>query len=324
VTAASAQTGTTTASLRQLADRRSFLIGAAVQSGLLSEPNYASTLAAQFNVLVAENDMKFESTEPREGKFDFAKGDKIVAFAQKHKMQVRGHTLVWHTQVPSWVREDRCKDAEKILKTHVTSVANHFKGKIFAWDVVNEGIDDDGNLRDTFWARCIGPNYIEKAFRWAHDADPNAQLFYNDYGIERDGVKAKRVFDLVSALKKKGVPIHGVGLQMHLDGVPSDMFLGRYMNQFEEIGLEVHITEMDVRLREPAGTQSLALQAEAYKRAIRRCLQAKNCTALVMWGFTDKYSWVPQFFDGYGSALIFDKTYKPKLAYRALLTELGK
>jgi endo-1,4-beta-xylanase len=311
-----------TPTLRLLAEQRKLSIGAAVRSELLTDAQYAKTLSTEFNMLTAENDMKFSSVQPREGKFDFARGDKIVAFAQKHKMKVRGHTLVWHTQVANWVTESRCKDAEKILQTHITNVVKHFKGKLVAWDVVNEGIDDNAQLRDTFWSRCIGDSYIEKAFRWARAADPTVKLFYNDYGIEFDGAKAKRVFELVSKLKKAGVPIDGVGLQMHLDRPPSDVFLGKYMKQFEDIGLDVHITEMDVRLPQPAGFRDFEMQTLAYRMAMRRCLQAKNCTAFVLWGFTDRHSWIPDFFNKYGSALIFDEAYKPKSAYKALIDEL--
>jgi endo-1,4-beta-xylanase len=321
---AAAQSGATPTTLRQAADKRGFLIGAAVNPDLLSQPDYARTLSEQFNTVVAENAMKFASVQPREGKFDFAAADKLVAFAQKNNMRVRGHALVWHSQVSDWVTEARCKDAEKILRAHITTVAGHFKGKVFAWDVVNEGLDEDGSLRDTFWARCIGPDYIEKAFRWAHAADPKAKLFYNDYGIESEGVKARRAYDLVSDLKKRGVPIHGVGLQMHLDRIISDVFVARYMQQFADLGLEVHITEMDVRLPEPAGTRDVLMQTEAYRMIARRCVQAKNCTALLTWGVSDRYSWIPDFFPGYGSALLFDKEYQPKPAFKAVLSELTK
>jgi len=222
------------------------------------------------------------------------------------------------------VTEARCKDAEKILRAHVTAVAGHFRGKVFAWDVVNEGLDEDGSLRDTFWLRCIGPDYIEKAFRWAHTADPKAKLFYNDYGIETEGVKARRAYDLVGDLKKRGVPIHGVGLQMHLDRIISDVFVARTMQQFADLGLEVHITEMDVRLPEPAGTRDVLMQTEAYRMMARRCVQAKNCTALLTWGVSDRYSWIPDFFPGYGSALLFNKDYQPKPAFKAVIEELSK
>lgn len=310
--------------LRQAADRHGLLVGAAVAPDLLGQTDYARTLTTHFNTLVAENAMKFASLQPREGEFTFADADKLVAFAEKHKMRVRGHTLVWHSQVGQWVTEARCKDAEKILQTHIATVMRHFKGRVFAWDVVNEGVADDGTMRQTFWSRCIGPDYIERAFRWAHAADPRAKLFYNDYNIERDGAKARRVFALVSELKKKGVPIHGVGLQMHVDRIPADVFLASYMQQFADIGLEVHITEMDVRLPQPAGARELSLQAEAYRVAMRRCIEARNCTAFLVWGVTDRYSWIPGFFPGYGSALLFDENYQPKPAFKAVLNELNR
>jgi endo-1,4-beta-xylanase len=239
-------------------------------------------------------------------------------------MKVRGHTLVWHSQVADWVTEARCKDAETILRDHITAVVGHFRGKVFAWDVVNEGLAEDGALRDTFWLRCIGPDYIEKAFRWAHAADPKTELFYNDYGIERPGPKAERAFELVRDLKAKGAPIDGIGLQMHLDRIPVDVFLAGYMRRIAGLGLDVHMTEMDVRLPEPAGSGALALQADAYRMAMRRCAQARNCTAFLTWGVSDRHSWIPDFFDGYGSALLFDRNYQPKPAFTAVLSELTK
>lgn len=310
--------------LRQAAEKHDLLIGAAVRPDLFSKPGYTETLSSQFNLITPENAMKFENTEPAEGKFDFREADQIVEFAQKHNMKVRGHTLVWHQQMPKWVTEDRCKEAESILKKHIAGVAGHFKGKLIAWDVVNEGLDEDGKLRDTFWLRCIGPNYIEKAFRWAHEADPKAKLFYNDYGIEFPGDKAEAAFTLVNDLKKKGVPIHGIGLQMHLDRIPADRFIADYMQRFEDIGIEVHITEMDVRLPMPLQARDVSMQVDAYRLAIRRCVEAPNCKAFVMWGVSDRYSWIPQFFTGYGSALLFDEDFKPKPAFRAVLAELSK
>jgi endo-1,4-beta-xylanase len=310
--------------LRQVAEKHDLLIGAAVRPDLFNKPGYTETLSSQFNLVTAENAMKFENTEPAEGKFDFREADQIVDFALKHKMKVRGHTLVWHQQVADWVTEERCKDAESILKRHIAGVAGHFKGKLIAWDVVNEALDDDGKMRDTFWLRCIGPDYIEKAFRWASTADPNAKLFYNDYNIESPGDKAEAAFTLVSNLKKKGVPIDGIGLQMHLDRVPSDVFLAKYMQRFAAIGIDVHITEMDVRLPMPQQARDLSMQADAYRMALRRCVEAPNCKAFVTWGVGDRYSWIPQFFKGFGSALLFDDDFKPKPAFRAALAELSK
>lgn len=310
--------------LRQAAEKHDLLVGAAIRPDLFAKPGYTETTASQFNLVTAENAMKFDSTQPVEGRFDFRQADQIIDFAQQNKMKVRGHTLVWHNQVAKWVTEDRCKDAEGILKAHIAGVAGHFKGKLVAWDVVNEALDDDGALRDTFWRRCIGPDYIEKAFRWAHTADPEAKLFYNDYGIEFAGDKAEATFKLVDTLKKKGVPIHGVGLQMHLDRMPSDVFLAHYMKRFDDIGIEVHITEMDVRLPLPLQARDVTMQTEAYRMVMRRCLEAPNCKAFVTWGVTDRYSWIPDFFKGTGSPLLFDARYQPKPAFHSVLAELNK
>jgi endo-1,4-beta-xylanase len=314
----------TPATLRQAAARHDLSIGAAVRPEYFSQSEYAGTLSTHFNMLTAENAMKFENMQPAEGKFNFMPGDQIIDFSRKHNMTVRGHALVWHQQVAKWVTEDRCKDAERILKAHIAGVAGHYKGQIVAWDVVNEGLDDDGKLRDTFWRRCIGPDYIEKAFRWTHEADPKAKLFYNDFNIEFAGPKAEAAFELVQSLKKKGVPIHGIGLQMHLDRMPSDVFLAKYMKRFDDISIEVHVTEMDVRLPMPLQARDVAMQSEAYRMVMRRCLEAPNCKAFVTWGVTDRYSWIPNFFKGTGSALLFDEQYQPKPAFRAVLAELNK
>jgi endo-1,4-beta-xylanase len=308
--------------LRWHADRARFLVGAAVDMNALAKDRaYADLLAREVNAVVAENVMKPESLQPSEGSFDYSVADRLVAFARKHGMRVRGHTLVWHAQLPKWMNESRCKDAELLMRRHIQTVVRHFKGKIVAWDVVNEGIDDaDGvGLRQTFWYRCVGPDYIEKAFQWAHAADPSAKLFYNDYGIEQDGDKSEAVYALVKSLKEKGVPIHGVGLQTHLDGPISAIFLERYMKRLTDLGLEVQITEMDVRLKLPPSRGSLERQAAAYGTVLSVCLANPRCSAFVMWGITDRYSWVPYSFEGHGEALIFDASLKPKAAHAAML-----
>lgn len=213
-----------------------------------------------------------------------------------------------------------------ILKNHIYTVVGRYRGRIYAWDVVNEAIADDGSLRRTIWLEKIGPEYIELAFRWAHEADPNALLFYNDYNAEGLGPKSDAVYNLVKNLLEKGVPIHGVGLQMHVsvEWPPNTNDIYANIKRLNELGLEVHITEMDVRIREPATDEDLIRQAEIYRNVLKVCLNAKNCKAFVMWGFTDRYSWIPFFFSGYGSALIFDEDYQPKLAYQYLLTTLQK
>lgn len=311
--------------LRQYAPAHNLYIGAAVSpKPLLEDPYYAAVLGHEYNLLTPENAMKFEFIHPEPGFFDFTQADVLVEYAEQHGMTVRGHTLVWHLQLADWVEAVPCDQMEAVLKDHIETIVGHYRGQVYAWDVINEGIGDDGKLRDTIWLRCIGPDYIEKAFTWAYAADPAAKLFYNDYDIELQNQKSSGVYELVASLVNKGIPIHGVGIQMHLVEAPPAAYLAKYMGSFADLGLEVQITEMDVRLPEPPTSETLIQQADIYRLVLRVCLEAPNCTAFVTWGFTDRYSWVPEFFPGFGSALVFDADYVLKPAYIALREELGK
>ena len=251
----------------------------------------------------------------------------IVAFAERHDMQIRGHVLVWHQQLPSWLTEGNWTGDElmDILQEHIATVVGRYRGRIAAWDVVNEAVAGDGSLTDTIWLRGIGPEYIEMAFRWAHEADPDALLFYNDYGGEGLGRKSDAIYALVRDLLQRDVPIHGVGLQMHvgLDWSPKSQDVAANMERLSALGLEVHITEMDVKIEDPATEEELAKQARVYGDMLQVCLAAQNCKAFVLWGFTDRHSWIPYFFPGWDAALIFDKSYDPKPAYKALMDRLA-
>ncbi|MBS7607075.1 endo-1,4-beta-xylanase [Candidatus Bathyarchaeota archaeon] len=305
--------------LRNIAEKCGIYIGAAVERSLLDIPDYAYILKQEFNILTTENALKFGPVHPQPNVYSFGDADYIINFAESNGMRVRGHTLVWHQQLPGWVAQGKYTREEwiNILREHIMTVVGRFRGRIYAWDVVNEAIADDGTLRDTVWLRNIGPEYIEMAFRWAHEADPQALLFYNDYGAEGLNAKSDAIYNLVKGLLEKGVPIHGVGLQMHisLENPPNPQEVAANIKRLNELGLEVHITEMDVRIRMPAKWEDLIKQAEIYRDILRVCLTADNCKAFVMWGFTDKYSWIPGYFSGYGAALIFDEFYAPKPAY---------
>ena len=193
-----------------------------------------------------------------------------------------------------------------------------------SWDVVNEALDGNGRLRDTIWRTVIGDDYIEMAFRWAHEADPAAKLFYNDFDAEGLGTKSDAVYIFVQNLLAKGIPIHGVGLQMHVsqDFAPAPQNVITNMQRFAALGLYIHVSEMDVRLVMPPSPQTLALQAQVYANAMQACLAVSACTQFTTWGFTGKFSWIPAFFPGFGAALPFDEDYHPKLAYHALLATL--
>jgi endo-1,4-beta-xylanase len=310
--------------LRASADQRGFFIGAAVaMSPFRSEPVYLETLRREFNIIVGENAFKWDSVHPARTTFNFTDTDALVEFAQANNMRVRGHTLVWHNQIPGWLTGGNFSRDEviEILRQHILTLVGRYAGKITAWDVVNEAIDDGtGGLRTTsFWYQRIGPEYIRLAFEFARQADPNALLYYNDYSIEGLNTKSNAVHDLVRDLKLQGVPIDGVGWQMHqINGFRIEPQHHANARRLGDLGLEISMTEMDVRINLPTEPAELQQQAQAYRDAVTFCLTEPNCKALVTWGFTDKYSWIPGFLSGWGDALIFDANYQVKPAYLAL------
>ncbi len=308
--------------LRSLADARGMYMGAAVAPIFYdtTEPDYGMVLAREYNMVVAENIMKWSALSSGRGKFSFNAADGMVAFAQKNKQAVRGHTLVWHESLPSWVLTIKDKnEMQAVLKNHVQTVARYFKGKVFAWDVLNEAILEDGSYRKTPFYNLLGEGYIADVFRWAREADPNAKLFYNDYNTDGINKKSTAVFEMVKKLKSQGIPIDGVGFQAHIDSnfnVQQQRTLEN-LERFKALGLEVQMTEVDVQLSGNAPkAERLAAQAKVYGDMLRACLAAK-CSAFITWGFTDAFSWRAG-----SSPLPFDSSYQPKPAYFALLEVL--
>lgn len=313
--------------LRKLAEKYGVLIGAAIEPDLLKNAQYAETFAAQYNYLTPENRMKWSFIHPTRERYDFSGGDTLVEFAEQHGMKVRGHALVWHNQNPDWLLSQKWSKEElsAILQDHIQHVVGHYKGRIFAWDVVNEALDGS-NLRSTIWQQTLGEEYIERAFRLAHEADPDAKLYLNDYGVEDVNLKSTAMYNLVKTLLEKGVPIHGVGLQFHLElGQPLD-YASVFANisRFAELGLDVDITELDVRIRGEVTDDKLFQQAEVYAKLMQILLAIPKARTYVMWGFTDAHSWVPGFFANTGAALVFDAQYHPKPAYYRLQEALEK
>jgi endo-1,4-beta-xylanase len=314
--------------LRVGARAHGLLVGAAVAVGpLKNDVKYARTLASNFNIIVPENAMKFASVRPSRTAFNFTDADKIVDFAHDHGMLVRGHTLVWYKQNPPWLTNGKFSSSEisALLKEHIRAVVGHYRHRIYAWDVVNEAIDDNAEFRNTIWSSALGPDYVQQAFVWAHEADPQAKLFYNDYGGEALGSKSDAIYNLTRTLKARGVPIDGVGLQSHfsVDQPPNFANIAANMKRLAKLGLEIHVTELDVRLSMPPTTEELKQQEMIYRDYLRTCLSISKCTAFVMWGFTDKYSWIPDNFSDAGAALPLDETYRPKPAYKALFNVLS-
>ena len=314
--------------LRAAADRCGIVLGTACNpTSIAEDPAYRETLAREFNGVVAENCMKFSNLQPERGQFTFADGDAVAAFAREHAMRLRGHTLVWHNQLSSWVKEGEFSknEALDILRTHIFTVLEHYRGQAYCWDVVNEALDDDGGWRvKSPWFRLIGPEYLTYAFRWAREADPDIQLVYNDYGMELPGAKSDGCYRMLSELLDQGVPVDSVGFQYHL-GVENKLdpkAVGDNFRRFSALGLDVQCTELDMGIPVPVTAELLQEQADEYANRFRIALDT-GVSAMFFWGFTDRHTWVPGFTKGeYDEPLPFDKDYQPKPAYYAILKTL--
>ncbi|WNV85909.1 endo-1,4-beta-xylanase [Umezawaea sp. Da 62-37] len=321
-----------------------FHIGTAVAGGghhesqpypdpFTSDEEYRQVLGAEFDSVSAENQMKWEYVHPERGRYNFGMADAIVRFARQHDQVVRGHTLLWHSQNPAWLEQGDFTPDElrSILRDHIKTVVGRYKGRVQQWDVANEIFTDTGELRatDNIWIRELGPGIIADAFLWAHQADPHAKLFFNDYGVESVNAKSDAYLALIKQLRARHVPVDGFSAQAHLSiryGFPDD--LEANLKRFSALGLETAITELDVRMDLPEGgvptDAQLAQQADYYNRTLTACLNVKGCDSFTIWGFTDKYSWVPVFFQGQGAATVMRDDFSRKPAYFVLRSTLGK
>jgi GH35 family endo-1,4-beta-xylanase len=243
-------------SLRDLASARNLRIGTAIQARRLTETDYTDNAAREFNIVTPENEMKFGPIHSGHEMYNFANADAVVDFATSHGMAVKGHTLVWHSQLPGWVTGGAWtrESLMAVLHDHIMKVVGRYKGRVVWWDVVNEAMNDQGSgLRDTIWLRVIGPDYIEMAFRWAHEADPAAKLLYNDYSTEGLSAKSNAVYTMVQDLQNKSVPIDGVGLQSHLSlaNPPREEDIASNVARLGALRFSVHFSELDVRIQQP-------------------------------------------------------------------------
>jgi endo-1,4-beta-xylanase len=321
VTPAPAAAATT---LRAAAEAKSIYFGTALTQGNLSNSTLTAVAGAQFDMVTPGNEMKWDTTEPSNGSYNFGPGDQIVAFATAHSQRVRGHNLVWHSQLPSWVTSLPTSQVQAAMEAHITTEATHYKGQVYAWDVVNEPFNEDGSLRqDVFYNAFGGSGYIADALRTAHAADPNAKLYLNDYNIEATGPKSNAMYSLIQSLKAAGVPIDGVGFESHfiLGQVPSTMQAN--MARFAALGVDVAVTELDDRIQLPATSANLTQQANDYAAVVADCLAVSRCVGVSQWGVGDADSWIPGAFSGYGAATMYDNSYQPKPAYTSTLTALG-
>ncbi|GAA2512950.1 endo-1,4-beta-xylanase [Winogradskya humida] len=284
--------------------------GAAIAAGKLGDSTYTGILTREFNAVTPENEMKWDATEPSQGRFTYTNGDRILNQGLSNGSKVRGHALLWHAQQPSWAQSLSGSALRSAAINHVTQVATHYKGKIYAWDVVNEAFADGGGggRRDSNLQRT-GNDWIEAAFRAAHTADPNAKLCYNDYNTDGVNAKSTGVYTMVRDFKSRGVPIDCVGFQSHLGtGIPGDYQAN--LQRFADLGVDVQITELDVA---QGGNQ-----ASIYSSVTRACMAVTRCTGITVWGIRDSDSWRTG-----ENPLLFDNSGNKKAAYTSVLNALN-
>ena len=330
-------------SLRALAAQVGLRVGSAISPFDLDNAAYSKIAADQFSAVTPENEMKWQVVEPTRGTYDWSGGDRLVRFAQAHHQLVRGHVLLYHSQRPTWLTQGVADGTissaglRALLHKHITDEVRHFRGEIWQWDVANEfftGSNPSGINPNDFWISHLGAGVIADAFRWAHDADPHALLFYNDHNIAgEDGSNAKSdaAYAWVKQMLADGVPIDGVGEQSHLDlqyGFPSQM--RQDLQRFADLGLKVAVTEADVRTfvnnptaQQPTNPLAPSAQAYYYDQMLKACLAVRSCISFTVWGFGDAHSWIPGAFTGKGYAGTYDVNLQPKPSYFALRQDLA-
>jgi endo-1,4-beta-xylanase len=292
-------------------------VGSAVAAGPLgSQQDYRSVLTREFDSVTPENEMKWAVVEPNRNQFNWSGADAIVNYAQQNGKSVRGHTLVWHSQYPNWLNNLGGNELRNVVREHINTEMGRYRGKIRAWDVVNEIFEENGSRRQSIFQQRLGDGFVAEAFRAARAADPAAKLYINDYNTEGMNAKSDAVYNLVRSLKQQGVPIDGVGIQTHLAtryGYPSGF--RQNLERLAALGVDIAITEADVRIQLPVDQNKLNQQATMYKRIWDDCHAVARCVEFTTWGYTDRHSWVPGTFPGEGAACLFDSNLRPKPAY---------
>ncbi|KAF2834670.1 glycoside hydrolase family 10 protein [Patellaria atrata CBS 101060] len=288
---------------------------------------------ADFKSITPENAMKWDATEPNRGQFNWGGADQVANYAQQNNLEMRCHTLVWHSQLPGWVNNiNNNATLIQVMENHIRQVAGRYKGKCTHWDVVNEALNEDGTYRNSVFYRVIGEAFIPIAFRLAAQVDPNAKLYYNDYNLEYGQAKALGAQRIVQLIQSWGVKIDGVGLQGHLTiektptqdvATPSVEVLETTLRLYTDLNVDVAYTEIDIRMNTPATAAKLQLHAEAYARVMTSCMNVERCVGFTVWGISDRYSWVPQTFPGEGAALLWNDNYQKKPAYQATLDAIN-
>ena len=316
-----------------------FTIGVAVNQRNVTNPEQQALILQNFNSITAENDMKPQPTEPRQGQFNFNNADRIANFCRENGIRLRGHCLMWHAQIGEWIYKDAAgnllpkEEMFRRMRDHIHTVVGRYKDIVYAWDVVNEAMTDDKNAEDPYrqspMYQIAGDEFIAKAFQYAREADPNALLFYNDYN-ETDPVKSRRIFEMVKKMKANGGPIDGIGMQGHYNIYgPKEDEIDAAITLYKQVVSHIHVTELDVRANEEMGGQLRFSQegmevsdslkqhlADQYARIFRALRKHKDVIDNVtFWNLSDRDSWL----GARNYPLLFDSDYQPKQAYQTVM-----
>ena len=317
-----------------LRSQANFPVGVAVSPSRLTQPEYATVVAREFNSLTAENMMKPQYIWSGEKNYDFSRADSVISFAQAHDMQVHGHTLVWHNMQPNWLKESiesyDSATLENLLKEYIQTVVKHYQGKVVSWDVVNEAIDPEGKgMRKSVYQQKLGNDYVARCHQYAREADPEALLFYNDYDVVSKPEKLKAILAMVDDFQARDIPIDGIGMQMH---VGLDLSLDHFRHALNEItsrGLKIHLSEVDIRVNAGGNsselTDSLAqAQQEKLKAIVQEfnSLPSESKFAITFWGLRDNESWLTRHTGFQQWPLLFDRNFNKKPMYRGFLDGL--
>lgn len=311
-----------------------FPVGAAISpTRLTTIPAYRQILEREFSSITSENHLKMHHVHPEKDRYDWSGGNTIVDFAQQTGKRMHGHALLWHEAMPGWVKAFQGDSLawENLVRDHIQTVVKQYKGKIAAWDVVNEAFLDDGTLRPTIWSEHLGPDYVARCFQYARQADPAVKLFYNEYGQEYSAKKLAATLAMIADFKKRGIPIDGIGLQMHTHIDHPDAQIENAIRQSAATGLLVHISELDVRINQPKAPNFVPTDAhwqrqkakfQAIATAYRTLVPAAQQHGITTWNVTDGDSWIPNFCKCQDYPLPFDKDFVKKPAYEGFLKGL--
>lgn len=331
-----AQPTTPTTPEATLRGAASFPVGAAISPSLLtSKPLYRQTLEREFSSITTENHLKMHNVHPEKDRYDWSGGNTIVDFANQTNKRMHGHALLWHQAVPAWVTAFKGDSTawEGLVRDHIQTVVKQYKGKIAAWDVVNEAFLDDGTLRPGIWLEHLGPDYVARCFQYARQADPAVKLFYNEYGQEYSAKKLAATLAMIADFKKRGIPIDGIGLQLHTHIDHPDAQIENAIRQSAATGLLVHISELDVRINQPKAANFVPTDAlwqrqkakyTAIATAYRTLVPVAQQHGITTWNVSDADSWIPNFCKCDDFPLPFDKDFKKKPAYEGFLSGLKK